>query len=192
MLRLIELIATDIDRVGVAASTSVKSTASPLPMSASMSTTTLTLSFEDRRRSRQLVRLGDGREAALMLPRGTVLRDGDRLRDESRSVVVVVRAAAEELSFASTADVHLLTRAAYHLGNRHIPVQVGAGWLAYQHDHVLDALARDLGLDVTTRSESFEPEAGGYKHAGSAHGHAHGKGDHHHDDDGHHGHSHAR
>ena len=112
-------------------------------------TTSLTLSFEDRRRSRLLVRLEDGREAALMLPRGTVLRDGDLLRDDT-GLIVVVRAAAETLSVARTSDPHRLTRAAYHLGNRHVPLQIGPAWLAFAHDHVLDGLVRALGLEVTT------------------------------------------
>ena len=128
----------------------------------------MTLTFEDRRRSRLLVRLGDGREAALMLPRGTVLRDGDRLRGDTGSIAVV-RAAPETLSVARTSDPHLLTRAAYHLGNRHVPLQIGPGWLAFGHDHVLDGLVRDLGLEVTTESAPFEPEAGGYRHQGSEH-----------------------
>jgi len=95
----------------------------------------LTMRFEDRRRSRMRARLDDGREAALLLPRGTVLRDGDRLRDPDANEVVTVRAAAQTLSLARASDGLLLTRAAYHLGNRHIPVQVGPGWLAYEHDH---------------------------------------------------------
>ena len=130
--------------------------------------TSVSLTFEDRRRSRLLVRLGDGREAALMLPRGTVLRDGDLLRDDT-GLFVVVRAAAETLSIARTSDPHLLTRAAYHLGNRHVPLQIGPGWLAFGHDHVLDGLVRALGLEVTTEVVAFEPEAGGYRHQGSAH-----------------------
>ena len=144
-----------------------------------VATTSVTLSFEDRRRSRLLVRLGDGREAALMLPRGTVLRDGDLLRADT-GLIVVVRAAAETLSVARTSDPHRLTRAAYHLGNRHVPLQIGPGWLAFGHDHVLDGLVRELGLEVTTEVVPFEPEAGGYRHRGSAHatathGHAEGQ-----------------
>ncbi len=153
---------------------------------------TLTLTFEDRRRSRLLVHLGDGSEAALMLPRGTVLRDGDWLGGEGGAPVVRVRAAAETLSVARTADVHLLTRAAYHLGNRHVPMQIVPGALSYQHDHVLDDLARELGLNVTTEEAPFEPEAGGYRHQGSrTHGHDHDHArDRDHDHDHHHPHDH--
>jgi urease accessory protein len=143
---------------------------------------TATLTMDERRRSRSLLRLDDGGEAALTLPRGSVLRDGDRLRGEPAGVVVLVRAAAENLSVARTADRGLLTRAAYHLGNRHVPLQIGPDSLSYEHDHVLDDLARALGLEVTVVSAPFEPEAGGY--GSGRHGHSHGHGhDHHHDHD---------
>jgi urease accessory protein len=144
----------------------------------------VTLEFADRRRSRMRIRIDDGRDAALMLPRGTILHDGDRLRDPERGDVVIVRAADQTLSFVHAVGAVALARAAYHLGNRHIPVQVGAGWLAYEHDHVLDEMVEDLGLAVEARVAPFEPEAGGYRHgaaSGDAHGHEH------HD---HHGHQH--
>lgn len=157
---------------------------------AGRATAAVTLSFADRRRSRLPVRLDDGREAALFLPRGTVLRDGDRLRSDPEGMLVEVRAAAETLSVARTPDLHLLARAAYHLGNRHVPVQLGAGFLAYEHDHVLDDLVRQLGLAVAVEVIPFEPEAGGYGahgHGGGGHRHGHGH-DHGHDHD--HGHNH--
>jgi urease accessory protein len=150
----------------------------------------VTLSFEDRRRSRLLIRLDDGGEAALMLPRGTVLREGDRLVADEGGPTVQVRAAAETLSVARTSDASLLSRGAYHLGNRHVPLQIGPGWLAYQHDHVLDDLARALGLAVTTESAPFEPEAGGYRHQGSERHHDHDH-DHDHNHAGAHGHQHG-
>src|SRR5215831_2520191 len=124
----------------------------------------LTLTFEERRRSRLLVRLDDGREAALLLPRGTVLLDGQLLRADGDAGLVLVRAAAETLSVARASDPHLIARAAYHLGNRHVAVEIGPGWVAYEHDHVLDGMVRSLGLDVGTRVAPFEPETGGYKH----------------------------
>ncbi|HVV53090.1 MAG TPA: urease accessory protein UreE [Polyangia bacterium] len=138
---------------------------------------TLTLPFGDRRRSRLRARLDDGREVALLLPRGTELRDGDRLSDASGAFTVAVRAAEETLSWARAEDHLLLARAAYHLGNRHVPVQIGAGWLAYQHDHVLDGMIVEMGLAVETRRASFEPESGGYRHGGGAAAH----GGHHHE-----------
>ena len=134
----------------------------------------LTLGFEERRRSRMRIRIDDGREAALLLPRGTVLRDGDRLCDPVANEVVTVRAAAQTLSMARAADGLLLARAAYHLGNRHVPVQLGSGWIAYEHDHVLDHMVDELGLVVDTHVAPFEPEGGGYRHgAGEAAEHRH-------------------
>ena len=147
-------------------------------------TARLTLGFEDRRRSRMRIRTDDGREAALLLPRGTILRDGDRLRDPEQDEVVTVRAADQTLSMVHAAGAVALARAAYHLGNRHVPVQVGAGWLAYEHDHVLDEMVEELGLAVETRIAPFEPEAGGYRHGESGEGHQQGQ---HHE----HGHRHG-
>lgn len=136
-------------------------------------TAVLTLGFEDRRRSRMRVRMDDGREAALLLPRGTILHDGDTLRDPEAGELVTVRAADQTLSRVRAEDAVTLARAAYHLGNRHIPVQVGRGWLAYEHDHVLDDMVVDLGLKVETCIAPFEPEAGGYRHGDSNGGHHH-------------------
>lgn len=136
---------------------------------------TLTLPFERRRRSRQRVVLDDGSEAQLLLPRGTVLRDGDVLGGAGIGRALV-RAAAEEVSVAASANAALLLRAAYHLGNRHVPVQIGPGWLRYGHDHVLDDLCRGLGLEVGSARLPFEPEAGAY--AGGRHGHSHADGRH--------------
>lgn len=129
---------------------------------------TLTLPFERRQRSRQRVVLDSGGEAQLLLPRGTVLREGDVLGGDG-TTPVEVRAAAEEVSVAASTDAALLLRAAYHLGNRHVPVQIGPGWLRYGHDHVLDGLCRGLGLEVSVAWLPFEPEAGAY--AGSGHQH---------------------
>jgi urease accessory protein len=137
---------------------------------------TATLTLDERRRSRLRLTLDDGREAALLLPRGSALRDGDRLLGEDGSVVVV-RAAAESLSVARALEPHLLLRGAYHLGNRHVRVELGSGWLAYEHDHVLDEMVRGLGLAVEASRAPFEPEAGAFRHDGS-NGHAHD-----HDDD---------
>jgi urease accessory protein len=127
----------------------------------------LTLPFGDRQRSRLRTRLDSGEEVGLMLPRGRVLRDGDCLRANDGRVVVV-RAAAETVSTARADDAQLLARAAYHLGNRHMPLQVGEGWLRYRHDHVLDEMVRGLGLTVATEEAPFEPEAGAY-HGGHHH-----------------------
>jgi urease accessory protein len=134
----------------------------------------LVLPFGDRSKSRLLARLDNGEEAGLFLERGSVLRHGDLLlADDGR--VVQVEAAAETVSTVHTGDGLMLARASYHLGNRHVPLQIGAGWLRYQHDHVLDDMLRGFGLSVQVEQASFEPEGGAYVPAAShAHTHSHG------------------
>lgn len=132
---------------------------------------TLTLSYEQRRRARLRVTLSDGTVVGLQVPRGSVLRDGDRLGCEEPGVIARVRAGAEHVSVVETADPHLLARAAYHLGNRHVPLQIEPSVLAYPHDHVLDGMCRELGLKVSQALRPFEPETGGY---GGEHSHGNG------------------
>jgi len=153
--------------------TEIIGTGSGTPPAGSRGSGVLTLAFGDRRRSRMRVRTDDGREAALLLPHGTILRDGDRLRDPEAGEEITVRAADQTLSLVHATTEVALARAAYHLGNRHIPVQVGAGWLAYEHDHVLDEMVEELGFAVETCSAPFEPEAGGYRHGDHREGHGH-------------------
>jgi urease accessory protein len=130
----------------------------------------LSLPFELRRRSRLRCKLEGGEDAGLFLPRGTVLRDGDLLKADN-GWIVQVRAAAETVSCARCSEPLLLARASYHLGNRHVAVEIGAGSLRYLHDHVLDEMVRSLGLTVTVESSPFEPESGAYG------GHGHGAGE---------------
>lgn len=132
---------------------------------------TLTLPFDLRQKSRLRTRLDSGEDVGLFLPRGTVLRHGDRLR-ATDGRVIEVRAASETVSTARTDDPLLLARAAYHLGNRHVALQLGPGWLRYLHDHVLDGMVRELGLEVMCEQAPFEPEAGAYG-GGHYHGHEH-------------------
>jgi len=137
---------------------------------------TLVLPFDSRQRSRLRVTLSNGEHAALALPRGSVLRGGDLLRLSDRRVVRVI-AAREMVSTARSTVMRALMRAAYHLGNRHVPLEVGEGYLRYLHDHVLDGMLHDLGLSVTAEQAPFEPEAGAYagaRAAGHAHAHDHG------------------
>jgi urease accessory protein len=155
-------------------------------------TDSLTLVFELRRRARLRARLDSGQEVGLLLERGLSLKHGQRLASKDGGLVVEVRARAEQLSTVSTTDPHLLARAAYHLGNRHVPLQVEPGRLSYQHDHVLDGLMHELGLHAHAVERPFEPEGGGYS---GGHRHAHEDGDghqpaHSHGDGHQHGHSH--
>lgn len=134
----------------------------------------LVLPFQLRTKSRLRTVLPSGEEVGLILERGTVLRHGDLLLAEDGRVVRVV-AAPETVSTVRSDDPLTLTRASYHLGNRHVPLQIGAGWLRYQHDHVLDEMVRGLGLKVTLEEAPFEPEAGAYggHSALLSHGHSH-------------------
>ncbi len=132
----------------------------------------VTLDHAERQKSRGLLRLSDGTEAALILERGSNLHHGDRLLADD-GAIIAVEAALEELSVVTAENPHSLMRAAYHLGNRHIPVQIEALRLAYQHDHVLDDMVRELGFQVSFASERFEPESGAYGRGEHGHGHAH-------------------
>ncbi|WP_286791361.1 urease accessory protein UreE [Leclercia sp. UBA1284] len=134
-------------------------------------TTSVTLPIDIRVKSRVRVTLNDGREAGLMLPRGLLLRGGDMLATEDGSEIIEVIAAPESVSVVRCADPFLLARACYHLGNRHVPLQIMPGELRYHHDHVLDDMVRLLGLEVTFATLPFEPEAGAY--ASDAHSHSH-------------------
>lgn len=147
------------------------------------------LGYEQRRRARLRLTLANGETVGLMLPRGSVLREGDRLQSEDRTRTLRVKAAAEEVSRARTNDPHLLARAAYHLGNRHVPLQILPDFVLYPHDHVLDGLCRELGLTVDAALLPFEPETGGYGGHGHSHHHRH-EHEHHHGDEHAHEHHH--
>jgi len=133
--------------------------------------TSLTLPFDQRQKSRLRVTLDNGDEASIILNRGVVLRHGDLLRS-SCGEVIEVRASLESVSMVHEPNSHLLSRACYHLGNRHVPLQIGDGSLCYLHDHVLDDMVRSLGLVVVHQEASFEPESGAYKND-SKHQHTH-------------------
>lgn len=128
----------------------------------------LELPFELRQRSRLRARLASGEEVALALPRGTVLRDGDLLRaDDGRTVRVIAKPErVMQVSCATTLD---LARAAYHLGNRHVPLQIAPDWLRLAEDTVLRRMIEGLGATVTVLDAPFEPEAGA--HGEHSHGH---------------------
>ncbi|MDB4260310.1 urease accessory protein UreE [Porticoccaceae bacterium] len=134
--------------------------------------TTLSLPIRERTKSRIKVTLDDGREAGLFLPRGEVLRGGDLVQSDE-GLVVQINAAPETVSTVTSESAHALARASYHLGNRHVPLQIEAAFLRYQHDHVLDTMVIGLGLSVAVEEAPFEPEAGAYKNAPASHGHHH-------------------
>jgi urease accessory protein len=123
----------------------------------------LRLPFELRQRSRLRTKLVSGEEVALVLPRGEVLRGGD-LVAASDGRVIEVLGAPEKLLHVTCATPSDLARAAYHLGNRHVPVQVGDGFLRLAADHVLGDMLKKMGAQVSEIEAPFEPEAGAYGH----------------------------
>jgi urease accessory protein len=129
----------------------------------------LRLPFELRQKSRLRTRLVSGEEVALMLPRGEILRGGD-LVAASDGRVIEVQAEPEKLLHIESAE---LAKVAYHLGNRHVPVQVGAGFLRIAADHVLEEMAKKLGARVSSIEAPFEPEGGAYASGGHSHHHDH-------------------
>ena len=138
---------------------------------------TLSLNFFKRERSRQSCMLESGETIALQLSRGTRLWGGDLVSTaEGRNVQIL--AAKEPVTTVYCESGLQLARLAYHLGNRHVRVQVGEGWIRYSADHVLDAMVRQLGANPVSEYSSFEPEPGAY-HAhehGASHGHQDGTG----------------
>jgi len=144
-------------------------------------TDSVALAYDERKRSRLRVTLASGREAGIFLERGDHLRGGDRLAAEDGSAVVEVVAAPEKLIEAVADSPLLFARAAYHLGNRHVPVQIlpneNGGKLRFQTDHVLAAMVHGLGCTISETEAPFQPESGAYgANAGAHAGHHHGDG----------------
>jgi urease accessory protein len=129
----------------------------------------LVLPFDARKKTRQLVRLDSGEEIGILLPPGTILRDGDVIESEDGSLFKI-QAAREELMLVTAADSFHLLRAAYHLGNRHAPIQLRPEGILLPVDPVLKEMLLGLGLTVTLTSETFTPETGAY---GGGHKHGH-------------------
>ena len=128
------------------------------------------LPFELRRRSRQKLTLDNGEEVGLVLNQGTVLRHGDLLVAEDGQFIQV-QAALEPVLKVTAQSMQQLTRAAYHLGNRHVLVEVGPDYLQLGHDPVLVDMLQRLGnITVQTVNQPFEPDAGAY---GGGHKHGH-------------------
>jgi urease accessory protein len=135
--------------------------------------TRLVLAFEQRVRTRYTAELEDGRPIAVVVPRGSVMRGGDCWLTEAGLVVEIV-AAHESLLEIKCENPLLLSRAAYHLGNRHVAVAIEEAVLRIAHDPVLGRMLEGLGLSPEAVVAPFEPEGGAYghdhAHAGAAHG----------------------
>jgi urease accessory protein len=155
---------------------------------------TVQLDWDVRQKSRFDATDSQGRHLAVFLPRGTVVRGGDVLVAEDGSLVRVLAAAQPVLRIAACSQHGSpldLVRAAYHLGNRHVPVEVQADHLKIEPDHVLADMLRRMHLTVTEAHESFEPEGGAYGGGWGTEGHGHHGHGHSHDHDHGHPHDHA-
>jgi len=124
-------------------------------------TLSLSLTAEERTRSRHKFILADGQEVFLRLSRGIVLNDGDILTDENQSIYMRIIAKSEPV-LTAYAEISLLLRAAYHLGNRHVPVEITPSYLRLSPDAVLQAMLTQLGLEIKEEFVPFQPELGAY------------------------------
>ena len=137
---------------------------------------TLELDWDVRQKSRFDATDSLGRALGVFLPRGTLVRGGDVLVAEDGSMVRVIAAPQAVLRItACTAhgSPFDLTRAAYHLGNRHVPIELQPDHLKIEPDHVLADMPRAMHLTVREVAESFEPEGGAYSAGTQGHGHSH-------------------
>ena len=148
---------------------------------------TVELDWDVRQKSRFDTVDSQGRRIGVFLPRGTAVRGGDVLVAEDGSLIKVIAAPQAVLVITHCTQHGTpfdLIRAAYHLGNRHVPIELKSDHLKIEPDHVLAAMLRSMHLIVREADEAFEPENGAYGAHGGGHGHDHG---HAHD----HGHSHG-
>ena len=147
------------------------------------------LDWDVRQKSRFDATDSAGRTLGVFLPRGTTVRGGDVLVAEDGSLVKVIAAPQSVLRITHCSQHGTpfdLIRAAYHLGNRHVPIELQPDHLKIEPDHVLADMLRAMHLIVNAVDEPFEPESGAYASSGHAHaGHGHGHEHHGHD------HSHA-
>lgn len=154
----------------------------------------VSLDWDVRQKSRFETIDSLGRTLGVFLSRGTVIRGGDVLVAEDGSLIQV-NAAPQEVLRITACTIHGspfdLTRAAYHLGNRHVPIELKPDHLKIEPDHVLAEMLRAMHMTVNTVQQAFEPEGGAYSSAGHSHEYGHGHDHAHHDHEHDHGHSHA-
>jgi urease accessory protein len=142
---------------------------------------TVELDWDVRQKSRFDATDSTGRQLGVFLPRGTLVRGGDMLVAEDGSLIQVIAAPQPVLVITACTEHGTpfdLTRAAYHLGNRHVPIELKPDHLKIEPDHVLADMLRAMHLTVREATQAFEPEGGaysstGHSHAAGDHGHAH-------------------
>jgi urease accessory protein len=152
---------------------------------------TVELDWDVRQKSRFDATDSTGRQLGIFLPRGTVARGGDVLVAHDGTLIKVWAAPQMVLKITHCPDHGTpfdLIRAAYHLGNRHVPIELKPDHLKIEPDHVLADMLRAMHLIVTEVTEPFEPENGAYATGGHFGGHHHG---HEHDHDHSHDHVHT-
>lgn len=126
---------------------------------------TLPMTADDRTRSRHRFETDTGEVVNLHLPRGTVLRDRDLLQSEDGDCLVLVTAKPESVLTVRASTGLLLMRAAYHLGNRHVALEVTDNYLRFSPDSVLQGMLEKMGLEVIAEIVPFQPETGAYGHS---------------------------
>lgn len=133
------------------------------------------LDSDGRHRRRVTLTTARGERILLDLPKAVAMRHGERLALEDGRTVEIV-AAPEPLFEIVATDAHHLARLAWHLGNRHVPAEIGSDRILIRRDHVLADMIRGLGGTVREVTAPFEPESGAYAHAdGHRHEHGHGE-----------------
>lgn len=145
---------------------------------------TIELDWDVRQKSRFAASDSLGRELAIFLPRGQAVRGGDVLVAEDGSLIRVIAAAQKVLQITACkthGSLFDLMRAAYHLGNRHVPIELQPDHLKIEPDHVLADMLRSMHMTVVEADLPFEPEGGAYGghvtndgHSHHGHSHAHG------------------
>jgi urease accessory protein len=126
---------------------------------------TIYLTAQERLKTQQRLEIPETGPIYLRLPRGTILYDGDLLLSQTEEIVMAIAAKPEPVMTA-TAQNHLyLLKAVYHLGNRHIPLQITLDYLRFSPDNVLADLLTKLGLTITSEIVPFYPEIGAYQHS---------------------------
>ena len=131
----------------------------------------ITLDYDHRCRRRIALTTDDGNPIVIDLSRAAAIHDGDALRLESGELIVV-HAAPEQLTEISVVGSHAAARIAWHLGNRHLPVQFAGDCIRIRRDHVIEAMLIKLGADLRAIDAPFDPEGGAYGE-GQVHGHEH-------------------
>lgn len=142
----------------------------------------VTLDFDDRYRRRIALQADGGLTFLLDLPTAQPIKHGEGLRLEDGRIIAIL-GRPEKLVAVSAPDALTLARLAWHLGNRHLPVQFEEGRVLIRDDHVIVDMLRGLGARIEIVSEPFQPEGGAYGQHNHDHGHPHDHGHHHHHHD---------